>query len=599
MRYIGYRTQSEGVTFLTTTLPRLDRALLKFLEDGVWESPKGFKPYTEVLVCVNGRDKVHIVPCFLRHIWIALLTGVPAWRIVWEGSESSITALGVLMQRVRSLLLSCYKLESPCTEVQLMTAVEGFVETERELSEFHLPPDNAVVEEAEHIVAAIFDGFDLVTSLRENTGLPLRFTPRHGPGAVAGGERLDEKWKFSTLYETLHRVFPYFEYMYGIRSNGRALQLAACASAYRNLERRPYPVAKLVAVPKDSRGPRLISEEPLEVQFMQQALARPMMTFLEGHSKVCKGRINFASQRVNAAIALDSSRSREFATIDMKDASDRVHLALVERIFPPELVRAFLALRSHATLLPTGEELVLRKFAPMGSALCFPVESVVFYAICVATLVVRRGYHLDLASQLVTVYGDDIIVPSKDALAVMEELETLALKVNVAKSFVRGHFRESCGTDAWLGQNVTPLKLRKWPGFEPSSGENVLAYCAYAGRLYDLGCAQSARYVRFELNKALGWLPTTEEPTGYVSIVQSSPPSELSEYPSRKWDDELQQWTSLLYCARQKRTKCELTGWERLMRGILMPTRDLSPDWNTVRSAVTLRRKRVIVQARV
>jgi hypothetical protein len=156
---------------------------------------------------------------------------------------------------------------------------------------------------------------------------------------------------------------------------------------YRGLERLPAGTAKVVLVPKDSRGPRLISAEPLEYQWIQQGVGRSIVAHLEAHH-LTKGRVNFTHQEVNRRLAQESSATLELATLDLKDASDRVSLELVRRVFKntPELVRALEAIRTDATLLPDGRVQSLKKFAPMGSAVCFPVEAFVFWAILTASI---------------------------------------------------------------------------------------------------------------------------------------------------------------------------------------------------------------------
>jgi hypothetical protein len=92
----------------------------------------------------------------------------------------------------------------------------------------------------------------------------------------------------------------------------------------------------------------------------------------------------------------------------------------------------------------------------MGNATTFPVQSLVFWAICVASLQ-RQGFHQPGA---VFVFGDDIIIPSECTEEVINDLESFGLLVNRTKSFWRGAFRESCGVDAFNGVDVTPVRWK-------------------------------------------------------------------------------------------------------------------------------------------
>jgi hypothetical protein len=60
----------------------------------------------------------------------------------------------------------------------------------------------------------------------------------------------------------------------------------------------------------------------------------------------------------------------------------------------------------------------------------------------------------------VRIYGDDIIVPVEYVRSVIGVLETFGFKVNSAKSFWTGKFRESCGKDYYDGSDVSIVRVR-------------------------------------------------------------------------------------------------------------------------------------------
>jgi hypothetical protein len=162
--------------------------------------------------------------------------------------------------------------------------------------------------------------------------------------------------------------------------------------------------------------------------------------------------VNFTNQFINQSLAREGARTGEFSTIDLKDASDRVSLSLVQEVFPARWVDALLASRSKETVLPGGQVVELQKFAPMGSSCCFPVEALVFWAIAAAATNMSRD---------IFVYGDDIICPVIFTEQIVRGLESFGLLVNADKSYYQGPFRESCGGDFYNGVEVTPIRLRK------------------------------------------------------------------------------------------------------------------------------------------
>jgi hypothetical protein len=83
----------------------------------------------------------------------------------------------------------------------------------------------------------------------------------------------------------------------------------------------------------------------------------------------------------------------------------------------------------------------------MGNGFTFELESLIFFAI--ASCSCDAG--------IVSVYGDDIIVPSQYATDVMKNLEMCGFSLNWDKSFIDGPFRESCGGDYFEGFDIRPV----------------------------------------------------------------------------------------------------------------------------------------------
>lgn len=278
------------------------------------------------------------------------------------------------------------------------------------------------------------------------------FIPSHGPGASTTPKNI---WRHA--YSTIDSVFC-------------PADMFACyfnADHNAELEDRQWHdhiVAKLIAVPKDTRGPRLICVHPAEAIWVQQAVRRALEKSISksrfSYGPWPKGHVQFKNQDVNGRISLLSSRSRRYATLDMKEASDRISDSLVQILFGRKY-KYFGCCRAQKVRLPSNglrsercED--IHSYAPMGNATTFPVQSLVFWAICVASLQCQ-GFHQPGA---VFVFGDDIIVPSECAEVVIHDLESFGLLVNRSKSFWRGAFRESCGVDAFNGVDVTPVRWK-------------------------------------------------------------------------------------------------------------------------------------------
>jgi hypothetical protein len=107
--------------------------------------------------------------------------------------------------------------------------------------------------------------------------------------------------------------------------------------------------------------------------------------------------------------------------------------------------------------LPDGRVIALKKFAPMGSALCFPIETLIFAAIC---QYVTREHGV---TEDYSVFGDDIIVPTQCVDDVLYVLEVLGFRANRSKSFSDSNcwFRESCGGEYCDGYDVTPMRVSR------------------------------------------------------------------------------------------------------------------------------------------
>jgi hypothetical protein len=224
---------------------------------------------------------------------------------------------------------------------------------------------------------------------------------------------------------------------------------------------------RVITVPKTLKTPRIIAIEPAVMQYMQQAILRELVPLLERSDYLCSNFIGFTDQTPNQEMAREGSLTGELATLDLSEASDRVSNQLVRCLFSPFtwFSRGLDATRSRKADVPGHGVIRLAKFASMGSALCFPIEAMVFVTLVFYGIekVLRRPLTnkdlLDFVGK-VRVYGDDIIVPVDYVSSVVSTLQDFGLVVNENKSFWTGKFRESCGKEYYDGHDVSIVKVR-------------------------------------------------------------------------------------------------------------------------------------------
>jgi hypothetical protein len=277
------------------------------------------------------------------------------------------------------------------------------------------------------------------------------FLPSHGPGAVA---ELNATASVLDKYQFLG-TDPLLEYVFRKHAG-------VDVTSYMPLKPKPLNrCAKVVSVPKSMKTRRTISKEPAGLMYFQQGVSRCLVDFIHQHSFL-SGHIDLKVQEKNGKLALRGSATQQYSTLDLSSASDTVTLTLVKAVFRNTPLYPFLvALRSRTAVLPSGKVIAVEKYAPMGSALCFPIETLIFS--CAVEFAVRRAVstHLGFFPRW-RVYGDDIIVQEPLFWDVLLVLESLGFIVNQGKSFTSpSRYRESCGTEGYDGVDVTPMKISR------------------------------------------------------------------------------------------------------------------------------------------
>jgi hypothetical protein len=556
------RATHEGDAFFLITLPAFGKDFEKSLADG-FASRELFRGFEKTSISVffteeelskrNLPEQPSGIPKFLGEFLGRVFD--PFTGLLRTDGPFDKESTADAVHAVRQLTLAFGKVRLDCTDEQNKAALDAYVRTDAEittvLEELCAQP-NFWVEYVEPLKAAVRVLFGDVLCRMESLIHDYDLVPKHGPGATA--DRLLGNAKYHQLEwtERMESLFPFGEYAI---PNHRYHAEIAPQVVYRSPERE-RPV-RVVLVPKTVVTPRVIAIEPTCMQYMQQAVAIPLVELLESPS-IVKGRENisswflgFTDQAPNQHLAQIGSEDQSLATLDLSEASDRVPNWLVEAMFEdwPWFSEAVQVTRSLRADVPGHGVLPVLKFASMGSALTFPVEAMVFLAIAMLGVAkaddrsVTQGY-LNRLKDRVRVYGDDIIVPNHSAELVVRSLETYGFKVNRRKSFWTGKFRESCGKEYYEGLDVSIVRYRsEIPSRQALKRDDDATYATQVvstvstrNQFYNAGMWTTAAALDEVLEWALnGFYPYVEEESSLLGRNSSF----LSEVETG-WDEDLQ-----------------------------------------------------------
>lgn len=362
--------------------------------------------------------------------------------------------------------------------------------------------------------------------------------PHHGSGATSDG-MLDGRNGNHSLYAKYLALETdaILEYVVRREAIGWGMEDVLLPDSKRNL-RKINRTTHWCAVPKTALGPRIISEEPTTLMFFQQAVNESLKRFIAGSD--LHRHIPLENQEVNRNLAREGSITGQYVTVDLSHASDSVSWAVVKECFKGTPLLPWLyATRSLECATPYGP-LLLRKFANMGSALTFTVECLIFAAVCQYCMQIHSLAHSRIYRW--SVYGDDIICPTKVYSSVRECLGILGFVVNESKTFgskTPWCFRESCGGEYLDGRDITPLRIsRKYSGggLNPLSPDRVFSLVQLANRSLSWGFLSLRSWVIHNLLL----LPAYLQPAfgdNDNRLHSRMPGSFLSKRKVRKWED--------------------------------------------------------------
>lgn len=326
-QYLLNRFRSEGFSFITCTLPLLSKWILASIECG---EPLPLRDFTTSFR-IRGR-----FPIFMRSLFINAMNGDC-----------------VDLYRIRQICEYMYKLAIPSKGVS--KAVDSFIKCNR-ICKPRVPSSKKIklLRRMSLINETIFSTSNLALE-------DLLSKPSDGPGAflLSTNSRIVEelpiqkpKWfrmVCSSLYEKVcsglfKQDLPYLPVMYALISCEMVEHIVWNRNASNErvpmevFKKQPYSVrgshptsvnghskylrpsgitshlhyfdviepsvAQLLCVPKDSRGPRLISKEPLNKVRVAQSVRKALF---ERFSQGSKGHIHFDDQTVNQNLARKGS----------------------------------------------------------------------------------------------------------------------------------------------------------------------------------------------------------------------------------------------------------------------------------------------------
>jgi len=524
--------------------------------------------YVDLQWCLIEAPKLekHILECIELGSDVQLDMFPNGLRRLAAGSLSDPYKLRYL----RQLLLFCYKASVTHDNKTTEKAFQAFLDVNSSVAEFgadlgRVSP--ALLDRTRRHVQSVLYRFD-AEGIR----------PSHGPGAVTTSK---ERW--THRYETIEYLYPFSDWFSLYHNREHLERWDECIYD-------SHITAKLIAVPKDTRGPRLICVHPAEAIWLQQGLRRELerciTSLRRSYGPWPHGHIHFDDQRVNGRVALCSSRSRRYATIDMKEASDRISEPLVQILFGRKY-KHFGCCRAQKVVVPriggeSSQAVDLHCYAPMGNATTFPVQSLVFWAICVSSLQSQGIHH----PGSVFVFGDDIIIPSLYAPRVIDDLESFGLVVNRTKSFYRGAFRESCGVDAFNGVDVTPVRWKTTIDAEHVKDLQSLSDIAMRLRIagYEEAAVSTYHTLRHRLGSLTGkqlFLTNNREHGGIAEYSAN----EVSVWRDAYWHRAYQWFHSPVWRLERSVNSCRTDDWNHVLESVCsleltgrssIPTRNVS-----------------------
>jgi hypothetical protein len=239
--------------------------------------------------------------------------------------------------------------------------------------------------------------------------------------------------------------------------------------------------SRATTVPKSFEIDRMIAIEPTANMYLQLGLMEIFYDRLRSFG------IDVTRQPDrHKYLARKGSIDGSLATIDFSSASDCVSIELLRYLLPKKWFHLVERLRCPSMSL-NGRDVKLEMISTMGNATTFPLETLVFYTLgcaCIQLARYPRGTLPELDPRrrvydLISVFGDDCILPTEHAVDFIRLTEGVGFIVNKEKSFYdyQPGFRESCGGDFLHGCDVRPFFIERPASLSKASIESWLYLC--------------------------------------------------------------------------------------------------------------------------
>lgn len=287
---------------------------------------------------------------------------------------------------------------------------------------------------------------------------------------------------------------------------------------------------KVFTVSKDATIDRVAATEPGINLWFQKAFGSII------RQRLLRVGIDLLHQDVNQRLAFVGSKYLTLATADLSSASDSLTVNVARELLPPRWFTALDICRSHYGNV-NGSWVWWEKFSSMGNGFTFPLESLIFYAVakCCAEFM-----HVD---GNVSVYGDDVILPTPSFTLFSQMMNFYGFTVNMKKSHFASSFRESCGAHYFCGIDVKPIYLKDKLTSVLTVYRLANAVRRFAFRrnfriscdsrlrsTFDLLVSKVPKALRLRIPEGFG-------DGGFISCLDEATPNVVRhEYPTQEWE---------------------------------------------------------------
>jgi len=527
------RIEAEGYGFATIALPSFGKALDKGLHEGRFAPLHGF-----------SRARGLSLPKFLLGLTSKIFDAVSG-EILEHPDVHAVKMLRELTYVFRKLALDSSQVEKLDTE-----AKRKFFSLDKSISITLSDANRYYLDRVSSFVLKNLDDFSLLNC-------------KHGRGAV--DEKLTSNQKWLAVSRGIESFDPLLHFAgYDLESFLKFDPMSEdSASSSCNFVR-------LVTVPKNSRSRRTITVEPTLKQYVQQGLNDHLRKEILKCS-VLRNCIALSDQAKNQILAEIGSRDGSYATLDLSSASDLLSLDLVKIVFSkhPRFLSGLILSRTE--VVQDSPDL-LRKYAGMGNATTFPVQSVCFAILSIASILEHRRIrptfrNIVAVARNIQVYGDDIIVKTEYYTPVVEWLHLSGLSVNQDKSYFRGSFRESCGLDAFKGYTVTPVYIKALPDETSIEAKTVENLVSASNLFWERGLYKTSTTIVDLVEKAVrNRLPLVRKDSGILGLH-----TRRDAFDFQRWNRTLHRREVFCLTSRVPKRRDNLDGHGALLKSFLTP----------------------------